>query len=70
MCGVEFLALVWLRSIYGGSCRNASISRCHKKSWISSANFAVSMGEAAETFLLQGVLRSCDVVSRGRRGTL
>ena len=69
MCGVEFLALLWLRSIFGGSCRNVSVSRCHKKSVISSG-FALSMGEAAEMFLLQGVLRSCDVVSRGRHGTL
>ena len=34
------------------------------------SGFAVSMGEAAETFLFQGVLRSCDVVLPGMRGTL
>ena len=55
VCGVEFLAVLWMRSNYGGSCRNVSVSRCHKKSWISSG-FAVSLGEAAEMFLLQGVL--------------
>ena len=69
MCGVEFLAVLWMRSNYGGSCRNVSVSRCHKKSSISSG-FAVSMGEAAETCPLQGVLRSGAVVSRGRCGTL
>ena len=35
-----------------------------------SSGFAVSLGEAGETFVLQGFLRSCDVVSRGKRGTL
>ena len=52
MCGVEFLALLWLRGVYGGSCRNVSASRCHKKSWIS-FGFTLSIGKAAETFLLR-----------------
>ena len=61
----ESLAFLWLRSVYGGSCRIMSLTRCCKKSWLS-FGFAVSEGEAAEIFLFLSVTGSCDVVSSGR----
>jgi hypothetical protein len=58
--------------IGGGLARNAHFEApaCLVASLWFSCGLAVSMGEAAKPFLFEGVKASCNVVLRGRRGTL
>ena len=70
----EKTLILKLQSVKIGGClaRNARFDapRCLVSSLWFSCGLAVSMGEAAKSILFQGVKASCNVVLRGRRGSL